>query len=258
MRCPKCGAEIKEGARFCGKCGMLLSEASAAAARPAARPAAKPAARPRSVLSDVNRMPQGIALGVDERVVKQYKIGRYSFRQGFIYVLVTNKRVIRYEESTLFGMQNNQIDEINIDAVHGITTRMRRSISILGVFFTLIFFVLGCVCLNFDSRYGYGQSGGTLVGVILLLVALAILVGCFKPTLEFGVLGSVGNNVLGTLVNSRGRWFRNDSNSVLFQFVPTEETTIMLKEIGACIYDLKTLGDAAIEKWSHEDEEAWD
>ena len=27
MRCPKCGAEIKAGARFCGKCGTLLNEA---------------------------------------------------------------------------------------------------------------------------------------------------------------------------------------------------------------------------------------
>ena len=114
MKCANCGATIIPGAKFCGKCGLVLKESDPP--------------RPKASKS-VNRMPQGIALGNGERIVKQYAIGRYTFRQGSINVIVTNKRVIRYEESTWMGMQNNRIDEINIDAVHGTSTTMVRSIS---------------------------------------------------------------------------------------------------------------------------------
>lgn len=77
-----------------------------------------------------------------------------------------------------------------------------------------------------------------------------IILRSLKPTLEFALLGSIGGPALGTLVNKRGRIVRSDSNSIIFQFKPTDETTVMLKEIGACIFDLKTLGDKAIDKWN--------
>ena len=240
MRCAKCGAELKPGARFCGRCGTTVTAFDE-------RPVTPPVTR----LSGVNRMPQGIAMGVNERIVKQYKIGRYTFRQGSIEVIVTNKRVIRYEESSLFGMQNNQIDEINIDSVHGVSTHMRRSISVLGMIFAVLFLVLGLVALFGDLGIGYRKSGMEYIaGFVMLAVCAVIVYASLKPTVEFAMMGSVGNFALGTVVNSRGRMFRNDNNSLIFQFKPTAETTVMLKEIGACVYDLKTLGDKAIEKWS--------
>jgi len=148
----------------------------------------------------------------------------------------------------LFGMQNNQIDEVNIDAVHGTLTHMRRSISALGLIVALVLTIVGLVTL-FGGGY-YVDFTTRLIGIVSLAVAAVIMIGSLRPMLEFALLGSVGGAVLGTVVNKRGRIIRNDSNSIIFQFKPTAETTVMLKEIGACIYDLKTLGDAAIEKWS--------
>ena len=197
----------------------------------------------------VNRMPQGIALGVNERIVKQYKIGRYTFRAGSIDLIVTNKRVIRYEESRWMGMQNNVIDEINIDAVHGVSTRMCRSISVIGLIASLVLLIVGLIAL-FGNPFGYASPIQHTVGVIALLLTAVIIISSLKPSFVLSVSGSIGNPALDTVVNMRGRLFRHDSGSVVFQFKPTAETTEMLKEIGACIYDLKTLGDAAIEKWS--------
>lgn len=254
MKCANCGATLIPGARFCGKCRAAIKLPS--------EPSDSYGGE-RRFTSGSNRMPQGIALGVDERIVKQYKIGRYTFRQGSIYVIVTNKRVIRYEESTWLGMQNNQIDEINIDAVHGVFTHMRRSISILGIVIGLVLLIIGLSMLfagsgrGYDYGYGYGleiMSSGffsrKLFGFIALVVSGVVFYYSLKPTLEFGLMGAIGNAALSTVVNKRGRIIRNDSNSVIFQFKPTAETTTMLKEIGACIYDLKTLGDSVIEKWS--------
>jgi len=252
MRCSKCGNELKPDARFCGKCGEIVAApAYSPASSPAApAPAAAPAAAPKRRFDfGVNKMPQGIALGVDERIVKQYKIGRYTFRQGSIDVIVTNKRVIRYEESSFLGMQNNQIDEINVDAVHGVYTHMRRSISIVGLICTLVFLIIGILLLTVSFSYRSKSALEYMFGWFSLALSVLIIINSLRPSLEFAVLGSIGNQALGTVVNNRGRLFRNDKNSIIFQFRPTAETTAMLKEIGACIYDLKTLGDSAVEKW---------
>ena len=269
MKCmnPSCrmyGKELPAGAKFCGVCGQIVGSDSSygggsagwggrPAPAPGPAPAPAPAPKPASGGwgGGVNRMPEGIALGTDERIVKQYKIGRYTFRKGTIEVIVTNKRVIRYEESIWLGMQNNSIDEIFIDSVHGIKTWMSRSISILGLIFAVILFIVGMISLFGNLGFGRGTSGiQILIGLIALGLTALIVISSLKPSMVFAVLGSVGNDALRTKVNIRGRLFRNDDSSVIFQFKPTPETTVMLKEIGACIYDIKTLGDAAISKWS--------
>jgi len=264
MRCPNpaCRAELRPDAKFCGKCGTIIeSTPPSAYASPSAyappSPAPSPAAAPRRTAARplidtrVNTMPQGIALGVGEQIVKQYKIGRYTFRKGSIDVIVTNKRVIRYEESTWLGMQNNQIDEINIDAVHGVTTHMRRSISILGMIFALIFFIVSMVFLFGNIGFGYyGKSAiEYVIGFAALAACAVIVISSLKPSLVFTVQAAIGNPALATVVNLHGRFMRSSTGGIIMQFKPTPETTVMLKEIGACVYDIKTLGDAAISKW---------
>ena len=244
MKCAKCGAEIIPGAKFCGKCGWVVRESDPP----------RPSPERRKTSKGVNRMPQGIALGDGERIVKQYGIGRYTFRQGSIDVIVTNKRVIRYEESNWMGMQNNQIDEINIDAVHGTSTTMVRSISIIGAICALFFIIVGIAFISMNSgnsyRYYSSDLRGIIIGVIGICIGVFIFAKSCRPTLLFSLHGAIGGAALQTVVNNRGRLFGRNDTSVVFQFKPTSETTVMLKEIGACVYDLKTLGDAAIEKWS--------
>ena len=243
MKCSNCGAELKPGARFCGKCAQEVVYPK------------KESSWRSSHTSSVNRMPQGIALGSEERIVRKYQIGKYTFRQGSIDVIITNKRVIRYEESTWLGMQNNQIDEIFIEAVHGTSTSMVRSISIMGGLFALVFIILGIILVASTDRnsymYYYASSStrSLLFGILSLCLGVFIAVKSIRPTLVFSLHGAIGGPALETVVNSRGRWFRRDNTSIVFQFKPTSETTTMLKEIGACVYDLKAQGDSAIEKW---------
>lgn len=245
MKCANCGRELAPGAKFCGVCGQVVKE------EPKRVPTYTTKRPPISLA--VNRMPQGVALGVDERIVKEYKIGRYTFRAGSIDVIITNKRVIRYEESSWLGMKNNIIDEINIDSVHGNYTHMKRSISIIGLIVSIVLFIVAMVFLFGSSPFGYGYYKSPLdyvIGLAALGITAIIVISSLKPSMEFGLMGSIGNDALVTRVNLRGRIFRRDGNSIVFQFKPTAEATEMLREIGACIYDLKTLGDAAIEKWS--------
>lgn len=248
VKCIRCGRVYSGGSvpKFCGTCGMAMPEVATEAP-----------ARPTSDLfgASAHRMPQGIALGVDEKLVKSYRIGRYTLRNGSIDVLITNKRVIRYEESTLFGMKKNVIDEINIDAVQGTSCVMSRSLSIIGLIIGLAL-LIGSI-LAFSSTGGYASYYSSkfdtyyiIGGLVLLLLSALVFYSSLKPTLLFSLFGSVGGRALYTTVNMRGRIFGLNDRTMVFQFKPTAETTVMLKEIGACIYDLKTLGDRAISKWS--------
>ena len=257
MQCPKCGNVLKPGAKFCGVCGTSAPAAPAAPETTGKEPITR--AGIRVVPAGINKMPQGIALGDGEEVVRQYKIGQYTFRAGTIDVVITNKRVIRYEQSVWFGMQNNQIDEVNIDAVHGVSVTMKRSISILGAAIALFFLlggIIGLASLGQSSRGGFGGNffgiPSFLIGLVELVAGVIIALNSFRPSLYFYLHGAIGNQALETLVNSRGRLFGRNNVGAIFQFKPTAETTVMLREIGACIYDLKTMGDAAKAKWKRD------
>ena len=270
MRCMRCGAELRPDAKFCGVCGQVLGGADNGGGYQQTAPQApvsggysqggyQPAGGytpgysntgsypvPRPNRKEVNRMPDGVALGSDERIVRQYQIGRFTLRQGAIEVIVTNKRVIRFEQSSLLGLRNARIDEINIDSVHGVSTDMRRSFNptLLGI--AAIMIIVGLIMMI--SSLSNRQSPLIPLGVMVL--GIIILIFTLKPTLIFSLHASVGNPVLGTSVNDKGRYLRlGQGTTAVFQFRPTEETTVMLKEIGALIYDLKTLGDAAISRW---------
>lgn len=292
MKCIRCGAENETDALFCGQCGTMIQDEADE----------KNETKKQEPHGSANRMPQGIALGVNEQLVRRYRIGRYAFFKGFIDVLVTNKRVIRYERSMLFGMQNNQIDEINLDAVNGVSVSMRRSISIIGIIAAIILMIWGFNSLNNRSLGwavflmlimlgGFWTAGlysmklkenmdrfKTKMTIIVICsgIGIAALVyfikdaawnalwmpaliwGAFgiviyyslKPSLIFSVQGTLGGPSLKTYVNLRGRILRSSNAGAVFQFKPTAQTTDMLKEIGACIYDLKTLGDEAIGIWA--------
>lgn len=253
MKCPKCGNELETGAKFCGKCGTVIRAGSAPA--PAPRPAPRverPTEKPKGTFAPVDakayRMAQGIALGHGEKVVRRYNVARYTFGQGSMEVIVTNKRVIRYEESQWFLMTENNIDEVNLDVVHGVSTTMKRSLSSLSLFAAIALLMFGIIALSFSMNFG--AVSGIAVFIFCLLVAILAIVLGLRPTMYFCLHGAVGGDTLQTAVNYQGRLFGRNNDSVFFQFKPTAETTEMLKEIGACIYDLKTLGDAAIEKWS--------
>lgn len=137
MRYVRCGAELMPDAKFCGVCWQVLggdnswqqpvyppqvqqpqqpqqapqgysteryrraaAEFSGAVRETIKENKARRAAANSYVsnFKEVNRMPDGVALGTDERIIRQYQIGRFSFRQGATEVIVTNRRVIRIEE----------------------------------------------------------------------------------------------------------------------------------------------------------------
>lgn len=229
--CKNCGAELKPGAKFCGRCAARVGELVPGT------PSAPVSAAGDFVKS--NKMPKGVALGMDERIVRQYRIGQYTLRQGAVDVIVTNKRVIRYEDSVWFGMRTNRMDDIELQAVNGVSCMMSRSISVIGLAVSLILALAGLTAIR-----------QIIIGLSVLALAVVILLCSFRPSMVFCLYGPVSRGMLDTSVNVMGRLFGHNNSSMIFQFKPTAETTRMLKEIGACINDLKNLGERAVAVWS--------
>ena len=98
--------------------------------------------------------------------------------------------MIRYEESRWMGMQNNVIDEINIDAVHGVSTRMCRSISVIGLIASLVLLIVGLIAL-FGNPFGYASPIQHTVGIVALLIMAIIIISSLKPSFVFSVSGSI-------------------------------------------------------------------
>ena len=298
MKCANCGANLEPGTRFCGGCGAVVAEPYADSSTyppygfsstpdpsPFAGPDSPPPPDP-SVIKPTRRSggggffgtmrsPEGIALGTGERMVKQYKVAKFIlFKRGTIDIIITNKRIIRYEQSSVFGLKNIDIQEMNIDSTHGVTAKVKRAASfwgLLGAALLLIIGIIALISLASSSDGGYGGYGGYGYGygygsyfnplqallngfhIIMMLFGFIgsawIVLRSLLPTVHFHVLGAIGNGALGTTVSLLG--FRGwvNTNAMMFQLKPTAETNVMIKEIGACIYDLKTLGDSAIDKW---------
>ena len=288
MRCMRCGAELRPDAKFCGVCGQVMGGQQMGSQNTGSQPiagqsyggqqmggqtyggqtyggqpyggqpmgdgyqpnsmamlknAVKTAGRAAiNRAREANRIQGGVIFSVDEKIVRHYQIGRYFLRKGSIELIVTNKRVIRFEESSLFGMRNNMMDEIDIQSITGVTASMQRSASILGLTAGLVFLIVGI------AGFANLRDIHPLIPPAVLLLSFIILFLSFKPSLIFYVHGG-GGRALTTVVNMRGRLFGIHNAGIVFQFRPTPEVTDMLKEIGALIYDIRTLGDKGIERW---------
>ena len=52
-------------------------------------------------------------------------------------------------------------------------------------------------------------------------------------------------------MNLRGKLMNSAGYGIIFQYKPTADAVKMIKELGACITDLKERGDAAIDTWKN-------
>lgn len=115
--------------------------------------------------------------------------------------------------------------------------------------FALAFILGGLGLIISGASAYYGPEAGPIIGGLVgIALGVLVLIKSFKPTVIFYVQGAHTSPAVVTAVNVFGRIIR-DGQGAIFQFEPTAETAVMLKEVGACVYDLKTMGDEAISKW---------
>ena len=236
--------------KFCGKCGKPIESCTCSDRISPYSPPDGSVRSHRIPYSTVSYLDE-IALGEGEQKVKEYALGKYPFGCGMVTLVITNKRVILKESYSLLFLAHNSIEELNLESVHGVNGSigrgMNRTMFLIGLIMVLIILIAGMILPGMIGLY-YKDSSGLLSFTLLIGIVFMIL-SCIFPYMTFGIVGmgsdhqslTTGINVIGKTALNKG---------AIFQPRPVPDTRKSIAEAGACIFDLRTYGDEAIEKWT--------
>lgn len=238
-------------AKFCGKCGNPIERCTCsgtATMESGMRFTSKPSRLSYSTVAHLDEL----ALGEGEQKVKEYLLGKYPFGCGNVQLIVTNKRVILKESYSFLFLSHNRVEELNLESVHGLNGNIGRGMNkiIFAIGLALSFGSLLVGSLFSSMTYGYSRSSGGGFSAFLLILGLIIMaLSCVFPYMTFGITGMGSEHqALMTGINVNGKTAL--SNGVVLQPRPTADARKSIAEAGACIFDLRTYGDEAIEKWT--------
>ena len=234
-------------AKFCGKCGRPIEMCTCGKTD---RGGFGFAGRTFSTGAKIG----DIVLGEGERFVRSYDIARYFVGHGFIKLYITNKRLVIYTENRgLLNTRNTTYyNETNLEKVQGLSAGVDSRVSALGIFLALLMIIGGIVgiCANSVSSVFSDTTFTTVLYILLIVLAIGLMIISCKPIVTFGITGghdndhmSINNGIMGG--NGRFLLLQKFASS----FYPIKGFEKVITEAGACIFDLRTYGDEAIEKW---------
>ena len=232
-----------EGKKFCGKCGKPIGMCSCAKGTSSPTP-------PRGGgIKGWRRKFETFTLCNDETVVKTYHIGKVKlFGKGEATMTVTNKRLILRMNSSFFLNRFESLQETQIDGVTSVISSVNQGFKIAF----LIFGVIACgIGLFSVSSIGISLLNlrSLLWGPGLLVVGIIALKMSRTPAYQLNILAGNNSSTLATSGNQRGIRKRVPGEGIVFTYLPTPEAYVMMNELGALVYDIKTKGDYAIDIW---------
>ncbi len=191
-------------------------------------------------------------MGEGVQKVKENLLGKYPFGFGDVQLIVTKNRVILKESYSFLFLSHSRVEELNLESVHGLNGNIGRGMNKIIFFIGLVLVLCSFLVGNLFSAmfsYGYRGSGSGVSPVLLILSLIIMALSCIFPYMTFGIIGMGSDHQsLMTGINVNGKTALN--NGVVLQPRPTADARKSIAEAGACIFDLRTYGDEAIEKWT--------
>ena len=245
--------------KFCGKCGKPIESCTCSDRVPVYTPAGGSTRSAGIRYSTVAHLDE-IALGEGEQRVKEYALGKYPLGCGKVNLIITNKRVILKEHYSLLFLSHDMVEELNLESVHGVNGNIGRGMNRFMFVIGLIIALLSLLATIFlpgmtggYGGYGYSRGGGGGAGglpIFILILGIVIMaLSCIFPYMTFGIIGMGSDHQsLTTGINTIGKTGLN--RGAFFQPRPAADARKSIAEAGACIFDLRTYGDEAIEKWT--------
>ncbi len=251
--------------RFCGKCGRPISDCICADKQAATAPAQVRTTDFAAVRSQQERTNaagsfyverfDNLALAQGEVVVRQYHIGKFASALGLAgkgnsSILVTNMRVISKSDTTYMLTSSNMVEEIALKDVSGVKTYYAQGITKWRLMVGICAAIMALICLIM----AFAAEFGMIVGFLLAGgVATWMFLTMRKPSYLFSIYSGAMSQAMTMGANLRGKLMNAAGGGIIFQYKATKEAVKMMREMGACIMDLKTRGNAAIDFWKKMD-----
>ncbi len=231
-----------------------------------------------------------ITLSDKEERIKTYHATTLRSSLGFLnrqssegFVTVTNKRVILHAHGDSFSGGSFLVSEVPVQNVSGLNSYMGKSTSLLWAIITLVL-GLGCVTqilamfASFAANSNSGSSGynpylslgqqapspspsfnfGALV-LAAIFGGLAFLAfkKVFNTVFTLQVYANGADAAPIALGGATGGLFSQAASKALTAS-PAEDSELLIRELGAIVLELQTMGDMAIKRWKvkNSDEES--
>jgi len=119
--------------------------------------------------------------------------------------------------------------------------------------FLLKLLLLGLSFGGFSVMLLAGNFLVVFLGLMSLVITIfGIMLYCMRPDLELVIKnkGAMEQSPPISIRRSRGFWaWRQQGSQGFSEVMPTEQTETAIRELGAIINDIQTLGDLGVEKW---------
>ncbi len=140
---------------------------------------------------------------------------------------------------------------------------------LFGAAFTMPFFLLKrrfylkMFCSSIGANMLLGQIIGSVThgegsllwlvipifGISAIVTFVSLFLNCLKPDLLIEIKNGSGESIQIKHKYISFFWHKSEDYSGFDEILPSKDTDLAIKEIGAVINDIKTLGDLGIEKW---------
>lgn len=259
--CKRCGAELPDGSAFCTECGYRVTPVGQAGDRYTgfnASTGGRQAGESTGAYGSSSGSGSGYreaysagrpedslpVLAEGEMTVKTYVAAELKRPRGTGYLTVTNKRLIFHGRASRSLVSK----EVALDSVSGLECFIGINYIIPLIIFGSLLFLAGVVVLANAAQERRVEFVALLLGAAALLGGASMVASGAMRSCTIRVFSS--KTVGSPIEFGRGMASLNGNRAVLFQVcAATRETKTMVRELGALVTDLQTMGDAAIGKW---------
>lgn len=189
---------------------------------------------------------RGVLLSEDEVVIREYEASNLELMNAKGFVIATNRRLI-FTGSTKTAFGNSVlVRDTKIDSITGVMGGLSRKKSILQLIIGILIALVGI--MSFSSSFLFALIGLALGGFIAYK-------GLKSKGLQMyvSVMSSQSSPVINVSVEAANGFFSRIKSNDAFLTVnasgPGIHTEQLIREIGALIQDIQTMGDLAIDKW---------
>lgn len=193
---------------------------------------------------------RGVILAEDEVIIREYEASYINNPKSEGYVIATNRRLI-FTGSTSKALGSSiLIRDTKIDSITGVYGGLTRKRSIIQIIIGILIVLM--------SSYSLIEDGG-MFSFIFLLIGIIITYLGFNASgvqMYLYVLSSLSSPTISVSVEASRGWFSkinlHDASMTVSASGPGKHTEQMIRELGALVQDIQTMGDLAINKWNNQ------